>query len=204
MACCLTARSYYLSQCQTSHHWVPVVITWRQFLTIYLSHQFPKLARILLSYIKYHPNLPGAYELTHWGRVTHICVNKLAIIGSDNGLSLGRRQAIIWTSPGILLIGPLGTNFSEIRIEIYSFSLKKMHLKMASGKCRPFCLGLNVLSAVAKTFTGLIRHACSTVECLHIDNAYYCALYTLNKFRHVSGLPCLWKIGSMCLTTQIL
>ena len=52
--------------------------------------------------------------LTHWGRVTHICVVKLTIIGSDNGLSPGRRQAIIWTNAGILLIGPLGTNFSEI------------------------------------------------------------------------------------------
>ena len=56
--------------------------------------------------------------LTHWGRVTHICVNKLTIIGSDNGLSPGRRQAIIWTNAGILLTGPLGTNFSEILIEI--------------------------------------------------------------------------------------
>ena len=52
--------------------------------------------------------------LTHWGRVTHICVGKLTIIGSDNGLSPERRQAIIWTNAGILLIGPLGTNFSEI------------------------------------------------------------------------------------------
>ena len=56
--------------------------------------------------------------LTHWGRATHIYVNKLAIIGSDNGLSLGRRQAIIWTNAGILFIGPLGTNFGEISIEI--------------------------------------------------------------------------------------
>ena len=83
--------------------------------------------------------------LTHWGRVTHICVGKLTIIGSDNGLSPGRRQAIIWTNYGILLIWPLGTNFTEILIEIYTFSFKKMHLKMLSGKCRPFCLGLNVL-----------------------------------------------------------
>ena len=52
--------------------------------------------------------------LTHWGRVTHICVVKQTVIGSDNGLSPGRRQAIIWTNAGILLIGPLGTNFSEI------------------------------------------------------------------------------------------
>ena len=83
-------------------------------------------------------------SLTHWGRVTHICVNKLTIIGSDNGLSPGRRQAINWTNAGILLIGPLGTNFSEILIEIKTFSFKKMHLKM-SGKWRPSCLGLNVL-----------------------------------------------------------
>ena len=40
--------------------------------------------------------------LTHWGRVTHICVGNLTIIGSDNGLSPGRRQAIIWTKAGIL------------------------------------------------------------------------------------------------------
>ena len=56
--------------------------------------------------------------LTHWGRVTHICVGKLTIIASDNSLAPGRRQAIIWTNAEILLIGPLGTNFSEILIEI--------------------------------------------------------------------------------------
>ena len=52
-------------------------------------------------------------------------------IGSDNGLSPGRRQAIIWTNAWMLLIGPLGTNFSEIVIEIQPFSLKKMRLKMS-------------------------------------------------------------------------
>ena len=83
--------------------------------------------------------------LTHWGRVTHICVFKLPIIGSDNGLSPGRRQAIIWTNAGILLIGPLGTNFSEILIEIIIFSFKKMRLKVSSGIWRPFCLVLNEL-----------------------------------------------------------
>ena len=83
--------------------------------------------------------------LTHWGRVTHICVGKLTIIGSDNGLSPGRRQAIIRTNAGILLIGTLGTNSSKILSEIRTFSFKKMHLKMSSGRWRPFCLGLNVL-----------------------------------------------------------
>ena len=86
--------------------------------------------------------------LTHWGRVTHICVSKLASIVSDNGLSPGRRQAIIWTNAGILLIGPLGTNFSEILIEIHTFSIKKMRMKVSSVKRRPFCLGLNVLTVI--------------------------------------------------------
>ena len=84
--------------------------------------------------------------LSHWGRVTHICVGKLTIIDSDNGLSPGRRQAIIWTNAGILLIGPLGTNFSEIFIKILTFSFRKMHLKVSIAKCCPFHLGLNVLS----------------------------------------------------------
>ena len=77
--------------------------------------------------------------------MTQICVSKLTIIDSDNGLSPGRRQTIIWTNVGIWLIGPLGTNFSEILIEIYTFSFTKMHLKMSSEKRRPSCLGLNVL-----------------------------------------------------------
>ena len=85
------------------------------------------------------------YFLSHLGRVTQICVGDRTIIGSDNGLSPGRRQAIIWTNAGILLIGPLGTNFSEIQIGIQTFSYKKMHLKMSSVKWRPLCLGLNVL-----------------------------------------------------------
>ena len=64
----------------------------------------------------------------------------------DNGLSPGRRQAIILTNAGILLIGPLGTKFNEFFIEIHTFLFKEMHLKMSSGKWRPFCLGLNVFS----------------------------------------------------------
>ena len=75
----------------------------------------------------------------------HICVGKLVIIGSDNGLSTGRRQAIIWTNGGILLITPLRTNVSEILIGIHTFSFKKIYLQMSSAKWRPFCLGLNGL-----------------------------------------------------------
>ena len=88
----------------------------------------------------------GWLNLTHWGRVMHLCISKLTIIGSDNGLSSGRRRAIIWTNVGILLIWPLETNFGEILIKIYTFSVKKMHLIMSFAKWWPFCLGLYVLT----------------------------------------------------------
>ena len=85
------------------------------------------------------------YVCISWLRsVTHICVSELTIIGSDNGLSPGRRQAIIWNNAGLLLIEPLGTNFSEISI-IQTFSFQKMHLNMSSAKWRPFSFGFNVL-----------------------------------------------------------
>ena len=82
--------------------------------------------------------------LTHWGRVRYICIGKVTIIDSDNGLSPGRHQAIIWTSAGILLIWPFRTNFSEILIEIHTYSFIKMHLKLSCAKSQPFYLGLNV------------------------------------------------------------
>ena len=85
--------------------------------------------------------------LTHWRQVAPICVGKLAIIGSDNVLSPERRQVIISTNAGLLSTGTLETNFSEILIEIQTFSFKKIHLKMPSGKWRTFWIGLNVLNS---------------------------------------------------------
>ena len=99
---------------------------------------------------------PCDIALTHWGRVTHKWVSKLTILGSDNGLA-----PIIWTNAGILLIGSLGTNFSEILIEIniqFSFSFKKLLLKTSSAKWRLFCLGLN-----AWTHWGRETHICVSV-----------------------------------------
>ena len=61
-------------------------------------------------------------------------------IGSGNGLSPVRRQAITWTNTDLLSIRLLGTNFSETWFEIQNFSYTKMHLKMSSAKWRPFCI----------------------------------------------------------------
>ena len=82
-------------------------------------------------------------RLTHWCRVTHICVGKLTTIGSDNGLSPGRRQAIIWPNAGILLIESLGTNFSEI-LNTYNFiqenAFENGVWKRAAILSRPQCV----------------------------------------------------------------
>ena len=93
--------------------------------------------------VKSRTNLFSSNVFIHRGRVMHICISKLTIIGSDNGLSLGWCHAIIWTDAGILSIGPLETNFGEILINIHTFSLNQMHLKI-SGKWRPCCLSLSV------------------------------------------------------------
>ena len=86
------------------------------------------------------------WTLIHSGQVTPTCNGNLTNIGSDNGLSPCRHRAIIWTNAGMLSVEPLGTNFSENLIKILTFSFKKMHLKMLSGKWWPFCLSLNVLT----------------------------------------------------------
>ena len=103
--------------------------------------------------------------------MTHICVSKITIIGSDNGLLPGWCQAIIWFSVGISLIGPLGTNCSENLIENYTFSLNKIDLKMSPGKWQPFCLALNVLITEKDiiTVTSNDHHGVSnyqSIECI--------------------------------------
>ena len=105
----------------------------------------PSEVQFSIDLILYVDSLGSKHLFSHWGRVTHICVSKLTIIGADNGLWPGRRLPIIWTNIGMLSIEPLGTNLHEILIEIEAFSFKKMHLNMSSGKWWPFCLGLNVL-----------------------------------------------------------
>ena len=93
------------------------------------------------------------------------------IIGSDNGLSPGRHQAIIWSNAGILSIGPLGTNLSENLIGIQIFSFKKMHLKM-SVTWRPFVPGLNVL----KMDVGWITYSAT--------NPGYCWISARRRYLH--------------------
>ena len=134
MACCLTAPSHYLNQCWSVINGFLCGPHQRS-----ISQEVFKISiHILIMNLKHT-------RLTHWGQVKHICISNLTIIGSDNGLSPGRRQAIIWANAGILLNRLLGTNFSDILIAIYTLSFKKMKFKQWSEKWQPFCLSLNVL-----------------------------------------------------------
>ena len=124
------------------HHHCHIII-----IRFYLSHNLGSSHKIISYFSIFHMYydvtcigdkmlaILSINQLIHWGRVTHICVGKLNIIGSDNGLSPRRHQDIIWTNSMILLIRPLGTNFSEILYRNQTFSFKKMHLKILSAKC---------------------------------------------------------------------
>ena len=93
-------------------------------------------------------NMSIRKTLTHCGIVKHICVNKLTIIGSDNGLSPGRCQAIIWTNAAILLIVPLVTNFSESQSKFKHFHWKNTFevviCEILSISHRPQCVNTAV------------------------------------------------------------
>ena len=76
--------------------------------------------------------------------MTHICVIKLTI-GSDNGLSPGRRQAIISANAAIWLIGSLGTKFSEILFEISYIFIQENGFENVVCKMAAILSGPNVL-----------------------------------------------------------
>ena len=140
--------------------------------------------------IVYHSIEHSLVSLIHWGRVSDICIGKLTIIGSDNGLSPELRQVIIWTNAGILLIAPLGTNFSEILIKIQTFSLKKIRLKMSSVKWCLFGLGLNELTHCRLVMLYNIIHLCK--HCLR-----QWVLTCLNAFKNVAC-----KMASILILVQ--
>ena len=108
---------------------------------------------------------PPTLVLTHWGRVTHICVSKLTIIGSDNGLLPGRHQAIIWINAGILLIVPLGTNFISIlyrnsNIFIQENEFENGVCEMASILSQPQCVMWELHESTFRITGSLVWRIC--------------------------------------------
>ena len=94
----------------------------------------------------------ASFALTHWGRVMHICVSKLTIIGSDNGLSPDRRQAIIWAKAGILLIGALRNKLKwnlnqNSNIFIQENAFESVVCETAATLSQPQCVNSSPTSA---------------------------------------------------------
>ena len=87
------------------------------------------------------------FPLTHLGRVTHKCVSKLTIIGSEITGS-----AIIRNNAGLLSIGPLGTNFINLYIFIQENKFKSVVWKMAAVLPRPQCVKGNMPYAKCQAF----------------------------------------------------
>ena len=131
-------------------------------------------------------------SLTHWGRVMRKCVSKLTIIDAGNGLSPGRRKAIIWPNAVILLIWTLGTDFSEILSEIHTFSFKKMPLKMSSAKWRPFCFGLNVLRSSNIQLRLKNGSVANTITWTNVDQVPWRHMALLNHNELTNGLWMSW------------
>ena len=131
--------------------------------------------------------------LTHWGRVTHTCVSRLTITGSDNSLSPDRRQAIILTSAGILLIGPVGTNFIEISIWNSNIFIKKnafenVVCEMASILSRPQFVNVEFCTQqyVCSWFTFADAVSWYTRPGLGLLSQLLSFRYFLNVFRIIS------------------
>ena len=131
-------------------------MSWHLFLHLYIPHKKCQWRGKCFIWWRRHDfamvNIVSVMSPRHWLGWLKVIEAEwriyasviLTTIGSDNGLSPGRRQAIIWTNAGILLIGPFRTNISEILIEIPTLPFKKMCLKVSSEKWRPCCLHLNV------------------------------------------------------------
>ena len=80
--------------------------------------------------------------LTHWGRVMHICICKLTIIGSDNGLVTSHYLNQWWNIVNRTLGNKLQWNLNR---NLYIL-IQGNALQNVVWKWRPFCLSFNELT----------------------------------------------------------
>ena len=102
-------------------------------------------------------------------RVTHICVSKINIIGSDNGLAPGGCQAVIWNNAGVSLNEPLRANFSEIFIIFINFhsikciAFENVVCQTSAILSRPQCVN-SLCSMNHEIWTGVCCALCVLVR----------------------------------------
>ena len=113
----------------------------------------------------------------------HLCVNKLGPNLLVNDRSRNRCQAIIWSNPIIVLIGSLGTNFSETWTETHRFSFTEINLKVSSARYRPSCVRFNV---VIHPFADL--GVTSSICPIWCTGKYSCSAYWCHGCLSIEGI----------------
>ena len=127
---------------------VEILSIWRQKQTyICIEIHIYSCQKMLLkiSSGKCWPFCLGHNVLTHWGRVTHICVGKLTIIGSDYGLSpetaLSHYLNQCWNIVNWILGNKLHRNFNRnSNISIHENALEDVVCELASILSQPQCV----------------------------------------------------------------
>ena len=125
-------------------------------------------------------------SVTHWGRLMHICVRRLTVIGPDNGLSPYRRQAIIRTNSVILLIGPLGKKLQWNQnscIFIQKNTLENVW-KMADILSRPHTVKL-----LHVVLLNILQGKCISYLLLPTTDLFYSVTMVLLQYDAVKTLP---------------
>ena len=110
---------------------------------------------------------------SRWDRVAHICVSKLTIIDSDDGLSPGRRQAIFWTNAGILLMGHLGNSNRKSYFFFKKIHFKNVVWKMAAILSRPQCVKKRRQEQNGKYFVFVIKPVEYNKRAMNIESPIY-------------------------------
>ena len=156
MACYLCSRKphcHFLNLCWSIVNWAPRNNQYTMsFIQYNLFENVCKVSIILCRlqclerYFASRLIFCSNAALTHWGWVTHICVGRQTIIGSDNGLLPERCQAIIWTNAGILLNWTLGKKLNRnLNIFIQENGFENVVWKMSAILSQPQCVKFWVL-----------------------------------------------------------
>ena len=141
----------------THHQWSPVTFILlgqfhnrgfnnRSLKSVWKLHiwNFIQISQEPMSFnVKPCKHMCSDYQLffTHWGRVTHICVSKLTIMGPDNGLSPGRHHHLnqCWNNVNSTLGNKLQWNLNRNSNNF----IHENAFESVVWKWRPFCLGPN-------------------------------------------------------------
>ena len=125
-------------------------------------------------------------RLTDWGRVTHICVSKLIIIGAD----IDGAKAIIWTSAGIIVNwtpgGKLQWHFNR-NSNIFIQAFENVLCEVSSVLCRPQCVqSYNSTAVIYNKVNSIYRY-------IQRNKMLFLQVLQMFLFIHLYSLGHVWR-----------